>query len=161
MNVSIELYSYDSMWWEALLWRHNWHDGVSDHQPHDCLLNSLFRRRWNKLSKHRVTGLCEGNSPVTDEFLAQRASSAENVSIWWRHHDMTQCGGQRRTSERARISQIIWFISERIILTSMIIVGYGSVNERPRYTVTSSFICGAHALDHFNLHQRRPLEKES
>ena len=33
-----------------------------------------------------VTSLCEGNSPVTGEFPAQRASNAENVSIWWRHH---------------------------------------------------------------------------
>ena len=27
-----------------------------------------------------------GISPVTGEFPAQRASNAENVSIWWRHH---------------------------------------------------------------------------
>ena len=26
-----------------------------------------------------------GNSPVTGEFSAQKASSTENVSIWWRH----------------------------------------------------------------------------
>ena len=39
-----------------------------------------------KTSKLRVTGLCEGNSPVTGEFPAQRASNAKNVSIWWRHH---------------------------------------------------------------------------
>ena len=39
-----------------------------------------------KISKLRVTGLCEGNSPVTGEFPAQSASNAENVSIWWRHH---------------------------------------------------------------------------
>ena len=26
-------------------------------------------------------------SPVTGEFPAQMASNAENVSIWWRHHD--------------------------------------------------------------------------
>ena len=31
-------------------------------------------------------GLCDGNSPVTGEFPAPRASNAENVSIWWRHH---------------------------------------------------------------------------
>ena len=36
--------------------------------------------------KARVTGLCEGNSPLTGEFPAERASNAENVSIWWRHH---------------------------------------------------------------------------
>ena len=56
------------------------------HQPCDCLLNRLLRRRWKKTSKLRVTGLYEGNSLVTEEFSAQRASNAENVSIWWRHH---------------------------------------------------------------------------
>ena len=37
--------------------------------------------------KARVTGLCAGNSPVTGEFPAQRASNAEKFSIWWRHHE--------------------------------------------------------------------------
>ena len=44
-------------------WRHNDHDSVSNHQPHGCLLNRLFRRRSKKTSKFRVTGLCVGNSP--------------------------------------------------------------------------------------------------
>ena len=48
--------------------RHNEHDGVSNHQPYDCLLSRLFRRRSKKTSKLRVTGLCAGNSPVTGEF---------------------------------------------------------------------------------------------
>ena len=47
----------------TLLWRHNDNDGVSNHQPRDCLLNRLFRRRSKKISKLRVTGLCVGNSP--------------------------------------------------------------------------------------------------
>ena len=38
------------------------------------------------LGVDEVTGLCVGNSPVTSEFPTQRASNAENVSIWWRHH---------------------------------------------------------------------------
>ena len=70
----------------SLLWRHNGHDGVSNHQPHDCLLNRLFRRRLKKTSKLSVIGLCAGNSPLTGEFPAQRASNAENVAILWRHH---------------------------------------------------------------------------
>ena len=70
----------------ALRWRHNGRDSVSNHQPHDCLLSRLFRRRSKKTSKLRVTGLCAGNSSVTGEFPAQMASNAENVSIWWRHH---------------------------------------------------------------------------
>ena len=45
-----------------------------------------------KTSKFCVTGLCEGNSPVTGEFPAQRASNAESVSIWWRHHDISLTG---------------------------------------------------------------------
>ena len=69
-----------------LHWRHNGRDSVSNHQPHDCLLNRLFRRRSKKTSKLHVTGLCVGNSPGTGEFPAQMASNAENISIWWRHH---------------------------------------------------------------------------
>ena len=60
----------------SLQWRHNRRESVSNHQPHDCLLKRLFRRRSKKTSKLRVTGLCAG----------QMASNAENVSIWWRHH---------------------------------------------------------------------------
>ena len=70
----------------TLHWRQNERVSVSDHQPHDCLLNCLFRHRSEKTSKLRVTGLCGGNSPLTGEFPAQMASNAENVSIWWRHH---------------------------------------------------------------------------
>ena len=62
--------------WIALQWRHNERVGVLNHRPHDCLLNILFRFRIKKTSKHRVTGICDGNSPVTGEFPAQRASNA-------------------------------------------------------------------------------------
>ena len=48
-----------------------------NHQPYDCLLNRLFRRRSKKTSKLRVTGLCAGNSPGTGEFPAQMASNAD------------------------------------------------------------------------------------
>ena len=44
---------------------YNGRECVSNHQPHDCLLNRLFRRRLiKKTSKLRVSGLCVGNSPV-------------------------------------------------------------------------------------------------
>ena len=70
-----------------LQWRHNERHGASNHQHLDCLLNRLFRRTLKKTPKLRVTGLCEGNPPVTGGFLSQRVSYAENVSIWWRHHE--------------------------------------------------------------------------
>ena len=72
----------------TIQWRHNELDSVSNHQPYDCLFNCLFRRRPKKTSKLRVTGLCVGNSPMTGEFPTQRASNAENIFIWWRHHDL-------------------------------------------------------------------------
>ena len=68
---------------KTLQWRHN---ERSNHQLHDWLLSCLFSRRPKKTPKLCVTGCCERNSPVTSEFPAQRASSAKNVSIWWRHH---------------------------------------------------------------------------
>ena len=66
---------------QTLRWHHNGHDGVSNHQPHHCLLNRLVRRRSKTTSKLRVASLCAGNSPVTGEFPAQMASNAENVSF--------------------------------------------------------------------------------
>ena len=76
----------------TLKWRHNGRNSVSNHQPHVCLLNHLFRRRPKKTPKLRVTSLCAGNSPGTGESPAQMASNAENVSIWWRHHDYRRPG---------------------------------------------------------------------
>ena len=83
-EVILWSYQYST---QQLQWRHNGRDSVSNHQPHDCLLNRLFRRRSKKTSRLRTTGLCAGISPGTGEFPAQMASYAENVSIWWRHHD--------------------------------------------------------------------------
>ena len=95
----------------ALRWRQSERDGVSNHQPHGCLLNHLFRRRSKKTSKLRVTGLCVGNSPGTGEFPAQMASNAENVSIWWRHHGFNgdKSGRGSTHHEHGRI----WVFSNR------------------------------------------------
>ena len=85
---------------QILQWRHNESDGVSNHRRHDCLLNRLFRRRSKKTSKPRVTILCE-------EFLAQKASNAENVFIWWRHH---QCSNSY---------DLFWVPSHRLIYNQL------------------------------------------
>ena len=93
--------------------RHNEHDGVSNHQRLDDLLNRSFRRTSRKTSKLRVTGFCEGNSPVTGEFPSQRASNAENVSIWWRHNEPSN-GHYRRwpfrisSMERTYLAKYQW-----------------------------------------------------
>ena len=70
----------------TLQWLHNERNGISNYQPLNCLLNRLFKAQIKQTSKPHVTGLCEGNSQVTGEFPAQKASNAENVSIWWHDH---------------------------------------------------------------------------
>ena len=63
-------------------WRNNGHGSVSNHQPHDCLLNRLFRRRSNKSLNSASLAFVRG---------IQRgpANNAEKVPIWWRHHGIT------------------------------------------------------------------------
>ena len=58
--------SFAMLWCNGKLplhWRYNDHGGVSNHQPHGCILNRLFRCRSKKTSKLRVTDLCARNSP--------------------------------------------------------------------------------------------------
>ena len=81
-----------------LQWRHNELDGVSNHRCRHCLLNCW--RRSKKTSKLRVTGLCARNSPVTGEFPAQKASNAEYVSFWWRHHDDARIHQDRKEHQQ-------------------------------------------------------------
>ena len=53
LDVPYMLYSLSR---KSFQWRHNDHDGVSNHQPHGCLFNRLFRRWSTKTSKLRGTG---------------------------------------------------------------------------------------------------------
>ena len=55
---------------EALLWRHNGRYGISNHQPHDCLLNRLFWCRSKKTWKLHWP-LC-GEFTRTGEFPAHK-----------------------------------------------------------------------------------------
>ena len=84
--------------------RYKGRNGVSHHQPHDCLLD---RRRWKKICKLRVTDLCVGNSPVTGKFPTQTASNAENVSTWWRHHERRQAASLCQLCA----SSVVWVTS--------------------------------------------------
>ena len=81
---------HDVCWWPwciSLLWRHNGRDGVSNHQPHDCLLNRLFKHRSKKTSKLRVTGLCVRGEFTGDRWIPRtKGSNAKKVFIWWLHH---------------------------------------------------------------------------
>ena len=92
----------------ALQWHHNGCDGVSNHQPHDCLLNRSFRHTLKKTSKLRVTGLCAWNSLVTGEFPAQMASNVQNVFIWWRHHGLTRWMWNKKEVHGLDTGSTIW-----------------------------------------------------
>ena len=67
LDFFLERFCHNQSSWQsvmptfAFLWRHNGRNDVSNHQPHDCLLNRLFGRRSKKTSKLRVTGLCTWN----------------------------------------------------------------------------------------------------
>ena len=84
----------------ALQWRHNERDGVSNNRLFDCLLNRSSVAESKKTSKLRVTGLCEGKSSVTNEFPGRRATNAQNVPIWWRHHAWCRTVGNSETKRR-------------------------------------------------------------
>ena len=91
-------FPYDtSNTYKSLQWCHNEHNGISFHRHPDCLLSCLFRHRSKKTSKLHVTGLGEGNPPVTGGFPSQRASNAENVFIWWCHHVLVPCKNWTQT----------------------------------------------------------------
>ena len=81
----------------SLHWRHNDHDSVSNHQPHGCLLNRLFRRRSKQTSKLRVTGLCVGNSPGPVNSPHKGPVTRKMVPfddvIMWRHDRGTVTSG--------------------------------------------------------------------
>ena len=68
-------------------WRHNGCDSVSNHQPHHCLLNRLFRRRSKKTPKLRVTGLCVGNSPGIHRTNGQYRGKCFHLVT--RHHELS------------------------------------------------------------------------
>ena len=52
----------------VLQWRNIERDGVWNHTRLDCMVNRFLKRRSKKTSNLRVTGLCDGNPPVTDGY---------------------------------------------------------------------------------------------
>ena len=57
--------------------------------PSSRLFTELFiqARIKQNIKAPRHWPLC-GEFTITGEFTTQMASNAENVSIWWRHHDI-------------------------------------------------------------------------
>ena len=123
------------------------HDGVSNHQPHECLFNHLFRRKSKKTSKLRVIGLFVGNSPVTGEFHAQRASDAENVSIWWRHHANAHRHTHKHTQSVVLASFSTPWLNSCDWYNYIIIISI--VRKHTEGETIWPSLCGGHFQNHF------------
>ena len=105
--------------------------------PQSALIH-LFSCRSKKTSKLRVTGLCEGNSRVTGEFPAQKASNVENVFIWWRHHE--SCGVVKhdqfielmllvcKTSDPVACMGNLWQLGSIFVFTILVQTGVTAIN---------------------------------
>ena len=78
---------------KTLRWRHNGCDGVSNQRPHDCLLNVYSAADQSKHHSSASLVFVRGILPGAGEFPAQMASHAENVSLRWRHHDVSHVRG--------------------------------------------------------------------
>ena len=77
---------------EPLQSRYNERDVVSIHRRLDCLLNRLFRCTLRIISKLRVSGLFEENSPVTGEFPHQGPGTRKMVPfVDVRGQDSNEC----------------------------------------------------------------------
>ena len=99
-----------------LLWRHNGHYGVSNHQPHERLLNLLFRRRSEKTSKLRVTGLCVRNSPVNFPHkwpVTWKIFSFDDVIMVYFVGETVAClqGGMASITSTVPVLRNIWDVS--------------------------------------------------
>ena len=147
----------------TLQWRHNGRGSVSNHQPHHCLLNRWFRRRSKKTSKLCVTGLCARNSPGTGEFPAHMASNAENVSIWWRHHEMIPLNrrmtGCCLNEDHRLIMCCITIFMARCVYLPLVIVARGRILMPTSHHYQTGALCvGAHTWKRNNQELDSPLK---
>ena len=91
-------WKYPRLW--TLLWRHNGHDSVSNHQPHDCLLNRLIQTQ----IKENIKAL--GHWPLCGEFTGDRWIRRSNGQLrgkWF--HLMTSSWNQIFLSSPVIITQ--------------------------------------------------------
>ena len=96
---------WNSMYSHPLQWRYSDRNSVSNHRRLDCLIHFLIRRRSKKTSKLTVTGLCEGNPPVTGDTgmmillttnvgVPHAYQSAKYLRKWYRRGVLLQSGSE-------------------------------------------------------------------
>ena len=69
----------------TLHWRHNERGGISDHQPHDCLLNRLFKRTWKTHQSSASLAFLRGihRWPLRGKCFHLMTSSWSSPATWW------------------------------------------------------------------------------
>ena len=85
--------------------------------------------------------LC-GNSPGTGKFPAQMASKAENVSIWWRHHDVgpvLKFAATQRSSTRPTTNQSSQQLPRRAALAGRVCLTPGKRLQPGRQNCFGSY----------------------
>ena len=127
-----------------LQWRNNDRDGVSNHQPHNCLLNRLLRSM--ETSKLRLTGLWEGNYrwpvnfphkwPVTrkmfpfDDVIVRKVCTQGQAAIfWWSNYFLGTTDVVRSKVSSPVPSRTYTYISKRDLsdyVSYMVVIGEAS-----------------------------------
>ena len=85
---SMSKYYFAALEYLTLQWGQNGRNGVSNHQPHHCLLSRLLDADQRKhqssasLAFGRVIHRWPANSP-------HKGPVTRKMSIWWRHHDIS------------------------------------------------------------------------
>ena len=79
---------YRSQYVDSLLWRHNECDSVSNHQPHDCLLNRHSDVDQRKHQSSALLALCARNSPGPvnsphNGSVTRKMFPFDDVILWW------------------------------------------------------------------------------
>ena len=74
----------------------SWIDPTSFVAMNSNTLLYFTKHSGKPLDFHFLMWIFNVNSPVTGEFPAQKASNAENASIWWRHHECSPSHGDAR-----------------------------------------------------------------
>ena len=102
----------------ALQWCHIGHGSVSNHLPHDCLLNCLFRRWSRKATNLRVTGFWKGNSPVTGEIphkgpVIPKMLPFDDVIMGWGWRRQLPCSSGAVAKGISRIRFQNWHVNLR------------------------------------------------
>ena len=105
-------------------WRRNERDGVSNHQPHDCLLKRLFRRKSKKRSKLCVTGLVRGIHRWPVNFPHKRPTTRKMfpfddvIMHWLRIHPITWKQHQMNTFLHILRNNVVTIITHSLALSS-------------------------------------------